>query len=94
MEHLKKPKCHCLPKSYTQPIALTHASQAQLGGMETMIPIFSSSPHLILQNHPPITTRHNVRWTPPPEGVIKLNFDGSLSPTGAAAAYLLHDSQG
>jgi len=31
---------------------------------------------------------------PPSDGVLKLNFDGSLSPTGAVAGYILQNASG
>lgn len=36
----------------------------------------------------------NIGWTPPPEGVIKLNFNDSLSLDGVATGHLLRDSHG
>ena len=45
----------------------------------------SSSMHLPT----PLGSIRFIGWAPPPDGAIKLNFNGSLSPTGAAAGYLL-----
>ena len=43
--------------------------------------------------YPPSSTRL-IGWTNPPDGIIKLNFDGSLSSAGAAAGYVLRNGQG
>jgi len=61
--------------------------------METTLLSTSSPP--LLSSHlppPPLPTRL-IRWTSPPDDIIKLNFGGSLSPVGAAAGYLLRDSR-
>ena len=50
----------------------------------------SSSFHL----SSPISPTRSIEWAAPPDGVIKFNFDGSLSQTGVAVGYLLWDSQG
>jgi len=34
---------------------------------------------------------NSFKWTSHPDGVLKLNFDGSLSPTDDAAGYILRD---
>ena len=35
-----------------------------------------------------------VRWNPPPPGVVKINFDGSLFNSSAAGSYVLRDWTG
>ena len=42
----------------------------------------------------PLRSTWLVRWTPLPDVVTKLNFDGTLSQDGAVAGYLLRDTQG
>ena len=40
------------------------------------------------------TSTQIIRWIPPPDGVLKLNFDGRLLIAGAAAGYILRDASG
>jgi len=51
----------------------------------------SYSPH---HTHPNPQSTHLIGWKLPHGGFIKINFDGSKSPTGAAAGFVLHNWQG
>ena len=53
----------------------------------------SSTPSFHQQQHHPPST-HFIRWQIPVGGFIKLNFDGTKSPAGTAAGFVLRNWQG
>jgi len=53
-----------------------------------------SPPLLSFRIPSPPTPNRLIGWTSPEDNIIKLNFDGSLSPAGTAAGYILRDSSG
>jgi len=52
-----------------------------------------STPSSSQQHQHPHST-HFIRWSAPSGGFIKLNFDGSKSPAGAAAGFVIRNWQG
>lgn len=71
--------------------------QAQQNAPEWHIRDQLDALHTSINSH---TVRHvavtckPIRWSPPPSGYLKLNFDGSINQNQAARGAVLQDSEG